>query len=111
MKSGVDEMIRQEQAGFRSGRGASEQIFALRSILEQCQECKHQCTLTSLTFQRHLTASSESDFGTLWGSMESLTSLSGLSTFIRLSDLHQSSSYVTEGGSYSSWFEVKSGVQ
>ena len=79
MKSGVDEMIRQEQAGFRSGRGASEQIFALRSILEQCQECKHQCTLTSLTFQRHLTASSESDFGTLWGSMESLTSLSGLS--------------------------------
>ena len=38
VKSGMDEMIRQEQAGFRSGRGASEQIFALRSIQEQCQE-------------------------------------------------------------------------
>ena len=59
VKSGVDEMIRQEQAGFRSGRGASEQIFALRSILGQCQ----------------------------------------------------SSSCVTEGGRYSSWFEVKSGVR
>ena len=38
VKSNVDEIIRQEQAGFRSGRGASEQIFALRNILEQCQE-------------------------------------------------------------------------
>ncbi|KAL9977741.1 hypothetical protein ACROYT_G015180 [Oculina patagonica] len=38
VKRGVDEMIRQEQAGFRSGRGTSEQIFALRNILEQCQE-------------------------------------------------------------------------
>ena len=27
MKSGVDEMIRREQAGFRSGRGTSEQSF------------------------------------------------------------------------------------
>ena len=36
VKSGVDEMIRQEQAGFRSGRGTSEQIFALWNILEQC---------------------------------------------------------------------------
>ena len=38
VKSEVDEMIRQEQAGFRSGRGTSEQIFSLRNILEQCQE-------------------------------------------------------------------------
>ena len=38
VKSGVDEMISQEQTGFRSGRGTSEQIFALRNILEQCQE-------------------------------------------------------------------------
>ena len=38
MNSGVDEMIRQKQAGFRSGGGTSEQNFALRNILEQCQE-------------------------------------------------------------------------
>ena len=37
-KSSVDEMIRQEQAGFRSGRRTSDQIFALRNILKQCQE-------------------------------------------------------------------------
>ena len=38
VKSGVDEMMRQEQAGLRSGRGTSEQIFALRDILGQSQE-------------------------------------------------------------------------
>ena len=27
-------MIRQEQAGFRSGRGTFDQVFALRKILE-----------------------------------------------------------------------------
>jgi len=38
LKGGVDEIIRQEQAAFQSGRGTSVQIFALRNILEQCQE-------------------------------------------------------------------------
>ena len=34
----MNETIRQEQAGFRTGRGTTEQIFALRNILEQCKE-------------------------------------------------------------------------
>ena len=76
VKSGMDDMIRQEQTGFGSGRGTSEQIFALQNILEKC---RLRCTLTSLTFRRLLTTSSDSDFGTSWGSMASLTSLSGLS--------------------------------
>ena len=63
VKSGVDDMIRQEQTGFGSGRGTSEQIFALRNILEKC---RLRCT-----FRRLLTTSSDSDFGTSWGSMES----------------------------------------
>ena len=35
---------------------------------------KHHCTSTLLTFQRHLTASLENDFGTSWGRMAYLTS-------------------------------------
>ena len=35
VKSGVDEMLRQEPAGLRSGRETSEQIFAFQNILEQ----------------------------------------------------------------------------
>ena len=30
--------IRQEQAGSRTGRGTTVQIFALRNMLEQCKE-------------------------------------------------------------------------
>ena len=34
----VNQRIRKEQAGFRAGRGCSDQIFALRNIVEQCIE-------------------------------------------------------------------------
>ena len=52
VKSGVDEMIRQEQAGFRSGRGTSEQIFALRNILEQCQEWQAPVYINFVDFSK-----------------------------------------------------------
>uniref|UniRef100_W6NBN1 Endonuclease-reverse transcriptase HmRTE-e01 n=1 Tax=Haemonchus contortus TaxID=6289 RepID=W6NBN1_HAECO len=32
----IDGQLREEQAGFRSGRSCSEQIFTLRNIVEQC---------------------------------------------------------------------------
>ena len=34
----VDHRIREEQAWFRAGRGCSDQVFALRNIVEQCIE-------------------------------------------------------------------------
>ena len=38
IRMAVDQRIREEQAGFRAGRGCSDQIFALRNIVEQCIE-------------------------------------------------------------------------
>ena len=38
----VDEKLRNEQAGFRKGRGCIDQIFALRNIIEQCTEWQRQ---------------------------------------------------------------------
>ena len=35
---GIDNKLRQEQARFRKGRGAMEQIFIQRNIIEQCIE-------------------------------------------------------------------------
>ena len=34
----VDQHLREGQAGFRAGRGATKQIFILRNILEQAIE-------------------------------------------------------------------------
>ena len=34
----VDDILRNEQAGFRKGCGCTDQIFTLRNILEQCTE-------------------------------------------------------------------------
>ena len=33
--SGVDDRLRKEQAGYRKGRGTTEQVFILRNIIEQ----------------------------------------------------------------------------
>lgn len=38
IKTALDVKLREEQAGFRSGRSCSEQIFILRNIIEQCNE-------------------------------------------------------------------------
>ena len=38
----VDDILRNEQVGFRKGRGCTDQIFTLRNILEQCTEWNRQ---------------------------------------------------------------------
>jgi len=40
--SAVDQQLRQEQAGFRRGRGCADQLFTLRNIIEQCTEWQRQ---------------------------------------------------------------------
>ncbi|KAK1804745.1 hypothetical protein P4O66_003597 [Electrophorus voltai] len=38
LQHAVDEILREEQAGFRAGRSCSEQIYTLRNFIEQCIE-------------------------------------------------------------------------
>ena len=38
VRNGVDQSLRKEQAGYRRGRGTTDQVFVLRNIVEQVNE-------------------------------------------------------------------------
>jgi len=56
-------LLREEQAGFRKGRGCIDQIFALRNIIEQCTEWQRQLYINFLDCRKRLTASTERPCG------------------------------------------------
>ena len=48
----MDQRLRQEQAGFRKGRGCTDQIFTLRNIIEQCTEWQRQLYFNYVDFEK-----------------------------------------------------------
>ena len=49
---GIDHRLRKEQAGFRSVRGTTEQIFILRNILEQVNEWQATLYINFVDFEK-----------------------------------------------------------
>ena len=52
IRDGVNSKLRDEQAGFRTGRGTVEQIFILRNIIEQVVEWKSTLYITFVDFEK-----------------------------------------------------------
>ena len=52
ISTATDEYLREEQAGFRKGRGCTDQIFVLRNIIEQCTEWQRQLYINFVDFQK-----------------------------------------------------------
>ena len=53
IRDGIDKKkLRQEQAGFRKGRGTTEQIFILRNIIEQCNEWNSNLYVCFVDFEK-----------------------------------------------------------
>ena len=48
----LDSKLREEQAGFRRGRGCMDQVFALRNIIEQCLEWKSPLYINFIDFKK-----------------------------------------------------------
>ena len=48
----VDDVLRNEQAGFRKGRRCADQIFTLRNILEQCSEWNRQLYVNFIDYEK-----------------------------------------------------------
>ena len=52
ISNAVDDKLRKEQAGFRKHRGCADQIFALRNIIEQCNEWQRQLYVNFVDFEK-----------------------------------------------------------
>ena len=52
IRQGVDKRLREEQAGFRSGRSCTDQIFVLRNIVEQCLEWNSSLYMNFIDFEK-----------------------------------------------------------
>lgn len=52
IQAAADHRLREEQAGFRRGRSCSDQIFALRNIIEQCVEYKRPLSINFIDFKK-----------------------------------------------------------
>ena len=52
MSEAVDKLLRKEQAGFRKGRRCTDQIFALRNIIEQCAEWQREMHVNFVDFEK-----------------------------------------------------------
>ena len=48
----VDDLLRNEQSGFRKGRGCTDHIFTLRNILEQCTEWNRELYVNFIDYEK-----------------------------------------------------------
>ena len=52
VRNGVDKRLRKEQAGYRKGRGTTEQVFILRNLIEQVNEWQATLYLCFVDFEK-----------------------------------------------------------
>ena len=106
LREAVDSNMREEQAGFRQGRGCSDQIFVLRTIIEECEEWKTPLLLNFIDLKK---AFDSIHRPSMWKILE----FYGIpSKIIRiLASLYEGSeSCVRVGAEHTEWFNVDTGV-
>ena len=104
---GVDTKLREEQAGFRAGRGTTEQIFVLRNILEQAIEWNSNLYLCFIDFEKAFDSVHRE---TLWKIMKSYGIPEKLIQMVKIM-YEDSVCAVIYGTGTTEWFGVKSGVK
>ena len=107
IRDGVNSKLRDEQAGFRSGRGTVEQIFILRNIIEQVVEWQATLYITFVDFEKAFDSVHRES---LWKIMESYGIPCKIIHMVQM--LYEDSECaVLDEGEESEWFKVKTGVK
>ena len=107
IRQGVDKRLREEQAGFRSGRSCTDQIFVLRNIVEQSLEWNSSLYINFIDFEK---AFDSIHHPSLWHIMN----LYGLPPKVIniVKDMYANNlCCVRHEGQHSEWFQVKTGVR
>ena len=97
----IDTKLRQEQAGFRKGKGCIDQIVASRNIMEQCLEWNTPLSINFIDFRKASIACTGTPCGRVPPKMV---------TPVRLFNHHFECSVILDGN-LSEWFPVESGVR
>ncbi|XP_067411321.1 uncharacterized protein [Emydura macquarii macquarii] len=103
LSTAVNETLRKEQAGFRKGRSCTEQIFALRNIIEQSAEWQRQLHVNFIDFEK---AFDSVDRDRLWQILRAYGIPHHMVELIR--SFYKNYSCCV--GRSDIWFEVKTGV-
>ena len=107
IKKQVDAVLREEQAGFRSGRSCTDQIFTLKRILEQALEHKTPLIINFIDFEK---AFDSLNRVSLW----KILAVHGFSAkYIRvISNLYEDSECcVKVENDHTQWFKILTGVK
>ena len=107
IKASIERILREEQAGFRGGRSCVDQIFVLRTIIEQSLEWNSSLYINFIDFEK---AFDSVHHTTLWNILRSYGFPSKVINI--LSSMYANNRCcVRHGGQHSEWFQVKSGVR
>ena len=107
IKYSIEKTLREEQAGFREGRSCTDQIFVLRTIIEQSLEWNSPVYVNFLDFEK---AFDSVHHETLWKILQCY-GIPGKIINI-LSDMYANNKCcVRHGEQHSEWFSINSGVR
>ena len=107
MRQTLERILREEQAGFRSGRGCIDQIFVLRTIVEQSLEWNSSLYVNYIDFEK---AFDSIHHPSLWKILEAYGFPSKVINILK--DMYADNQCcVRHEGQQSEWFHVKTGVR
>ena len=103
----IDSKLREEQAGFRKGRGCIDQILALRNIIEQCLEWNKELHINFVDFKK---AFDSVHRPAIWKILKSYGLPDKIIQMIKLFYENYECSVICEND-LTEWFNVNTGVR
>ena len=107
IRNGVDERLRKEQAGYRRGRGTTEQVFILRNIIEQVNEWQATLYVNFIDFEKAFDSVHRQS---LWVIMQKYGIPEKIIRIVKLF-YEDFQCAVEDQGETSEWFGINTGVK